>query len=196
MNVYIDGCNKKINTRNYGGYGVYFLNENIEHISEPFIIEPVSNDRAILYAIYTIIEKFIVSDYDTLNINIQSNHIVKTLKKSKINRVKTDRDIFKLIFDEIKKTTKKIIFNDIELGTDNETDELCISHAKKLASDGADKGINFFENMDKKRKIRERKIIKNTAIQKYTYDEDNKDYKPSDIKVIKKERKKKIKINI
>ncbi|AYV82308.1 MAG: hypothetical protein Homavirus28_4 [Homavirus sp.] len=216
LHVYIDGCtihHKTNNTRLYAGYGICFPNKEFDNISDPFLIEPITEERAKLYAVYNVISKFVTLDKNILdknildknilnknilNISINSEYCVKCLKIGKlINRYKNNKDLIKLIFDLIEKNSdKQIIFNNLDIDNLDIHNLNVNSVPNLLALDGANKSMNFFMGIDKKRKKRETEIITNTSIEKYTYDNDNKEYFPSDIKIVRKQRKKKIIIDI
>ena len=57
IKVYTDGsCIRNINNNNYGGFGVYFGEQDSKNVSEPYIDKEVTNNRAELHAIQTAIK--------------------------------------------------------------------------------------------------------------------------------------------
>jgi ribonuclease HI len=84
VSVYTDGSLiKKKNIVNCG-YGIYFPNNELKNISKKFMIEPITNNRAELYAIYVAIKKCYnynnkVSPLKNLNIYSDSEYSVKTI---------------------------------------------------------------------------------------------------------------------
>ncbi len=71
VNVYTDGaCSKGKNIR--AGYGIYFPNKEFDNISRPFTHEPLTNQRAELYAIYKAI-KIITMKNNKYDINIYTD---------------------------------------------------------------------------------------------------------------------------
>jgi ribonuclease HI len=213
--VYIDASSEKSDNRLYSGYGIIFDDKKIANMSEPFIIEPCSEDRAKLYAIYTAVDKFSSSKrYNKLTININSikNNNLYILnriknKKLKINNLKLNRDVVKLIFDlidQFHESQREVIFNlitaDNDSYNDNDTNyNTIMNEVKKLADDGVEKSKEFFKYINKTKKPLLKKIRATTSIDKYTYDNDGKEYYLSDIKIVRKQepkRKKKIIMDI
>uniref|UniRef100_A0A6C0E964 ribonuclease H n=1 Tax=viral metagenome TaxID=1070528 RepID=A0A6C0E964_9ZZZZ len=92
--VYTDGSCMKSKTSHKCGYGVYFPNKEYPHISRKFIHDPLTNQRAELYAIYKAIKT--VNDDDTnkdIHIFSDSEYSIKSLtvwiKQWKNNNWKT-----------------------------------------------------------------------------------------------------------
>ena len=52
INIYTDGSFKKTASGAIAGYGIYFPNNEIKSIASAFTIQPITNNRAELYAIY------------------------------------------------------------------------------------------------------------------------------------------------
>ena len=98
MIVYTDGSYKKKNNKIYCGYGIYFPNGEIKNKSKKFELEPITNNRAELYAIlhtlklcfnYNKINKISIltiysdSEYSVKTINIWYNNWLKNGKDYK-----------------------------------------------------------------------------------------------------------------
>lgn len=82
ITIFTDGACRGNGTVNaIAGCGVYFPNKEFENISVPFVISPVTNQRAELYAIYLALYKILNSDHDFNKITIysDSNYSIKCL---------------------------------------------------------------------------------------------------------------------
>jgi ribonuclease HI len=144
--AFTDGSCKKNKKNKFCGCGVYFPNKEFENISVPFILEPLTNQRSELYAIYLALE-LITNNYTYKNIYIYSdsmyciNSITKWIHtwvknnwmRDKKNPVK-NIDILKLIYN-ITKNNKHIIFKHIKAHT-NKKDflSMCNAEADNLAN--------------------------------------------------------------
>lgn len=57
IKVYTDGsCIRNINSKHYGGFGIYFGEKDNRNVTEPYIDKEVTNNRAELHAIQTAIK--------------------------------------------------------------------------------------------------------------------------------------------
>lgn len=146
--VYTDGSYQKAGC----GYGVYFPNKELRNISRKFTKEPLTNQRAELYAIYKALKK--ICRYFTFNkiqIYSDSEYSIKSLTiwkrkwkennwiSSSKNPVKNTDIIIKI--DEIlEKHKDKIEFTHVRAHT-GKTDKHSLGNEKadKLATTGAKK---------------------------------------------------------
>ena len=74
LNVFTDGSFRK--KYNYCGYGVYFPNNEIKSYGHEFTIQPLTNQRAELYAIFSAlkrIKKYLETHQEITKINIYSD---------------------------------------------------------------------------------------------------------------------------
>lgn len=149
--IYTDGaCSKGKNIK--AGYGVYFPNKEIENISKPFLHEPITNQRAELYAIYKALKK--ISDkytFDVVKIYTDSEYSIKSLtvwiKTWKQNNWKTsqkkevlNQDIIRKIDDILQQYENKIKFIHVRSHTGKQDQHsLGNEMADKLATSGANK---------------------------------------------------------
>ena len=144
--VYTDGACQKAGC----GYGVYFPNKELRNLSRKFTKEPLTNQRAELYAIYKALNK--ICRYYTFNkikIYSDSEYSIKSLtiwiKNWKKNNWKTSNkkpvmnvDIITKIDKILGKHIGKISFTHVRAHT-GKTDEHSLGNAKadKLATLGA-----------------------------------------------------------
>lgn len=64
------------------GYGVYFPNDEIDNMSDPFIIGKITNNRAELYAIYRAIQEITKKySFDIITIYTDSRYALESLTK-------------------------------------------------------------------------------------------------------------------
>ena len=89
--VYTDGSHVK--GSNVAGYGIHFPNKELPDVSEPFLIKPITHNRAELYAIYIAIK--IITDIGRTNIKIYSDSMYSV------------NSINKYIYDWAKNSWKK-----------------------------------------------------------------------------------------
>jgi ribonuclease HI len=153
LSIYTDGSLVRKDGKVYCGYGIYFPNHEYKSISRKFTHEPITNNRAELYAI---LKSIILSNIINLNriknnleeikqINIYSDseYSVKTfnewLSKWKINKKKYENaDIIDEIDSHIQMAPFKVIFKHIRAHT-GKTDIHSISNniVDGLAKKGA-----------------------------------------------------------
>ena len=65
ITVFTDGSCIKTSNKILCGYGVYFPNNELKNISKKFTIEPLTNQRTELYAIYKAIKKIKILSQET-----------------------------------------------------------------------------------------------------------------------------------
>ena len=157
IKIFTDGSFKKLkNKKILCGYGIYFPNGELDNVSRQFIHEPLTNQRAELYAILKSlrnIEKFKV-EYDEICIYTDSEYSIKSLtewykqweknswKNSKKEPV-MNQDIIRPIIKILKKNENKIKFFHVNSHTGKQDFEsLSNEMADKLANEGAYKGLN------------------------------------------------------
>jgi len=151
IEIYTDGSYYKKEGRIYCGYGIYFPNSEYKNISRKFTHEPITNNRAELYAI---LKSIIISNIINIKnknsvkeiiIYSDSEYSIKTLtiwyKNWQKNGKKYENaDIIDEIIDHINNAPFKITFNHVRSHTLN-TDKHSINNdmADKLAKAGAQK---------------------------------------------------------
>ncbi len=150
--VFTDGSFIKTKNKLLCGYGVYFPNGEIENVAEPFTIEPLTNQRAELYAIYKALEmitgKLI---FKTVQIYTDSEYSMKSLTvwidswekngwKTAGKKSVKNLDIILKIHDILKKYPNQITFYHVLSHTGKE-DFLSTSNdiVDNLAKKGAEK---------------------------------------------------------
>ena len=68
--IFTDGSH--IKGKRIAGYGVHFPNEELSDISEPFLIKPITHNRAELYAIYISIKSALEAGFNNIRIYTDS----------------------------------------------------------------------------------------------------------------------------
>jgi ribonuclease HI len=134
MNIFIftDGCFKLKDNEILAGCGVHFPNKELEDLSEPFTLTPLTNQRAELYAIFRALEYIYENDlqYDTLTIYSDSEYSIKSLTiwitkwidnnwvNSRKQPVK-NQDLIKMIYYGYLQNNEKISFQHVKSHTKN-----------------------------------------------------------------------------
>lgn len=153
INVYTDGSLIKKNGKVYCGYGIYFPNNEYKLISRKFTHEPITNNRAELYAILKVLVicnkinlnriKKNQDEIKQVNIYSDSEYSVKTfnewLPKWKINKkAYLNSDIINEIDIMMQNASYKIIFIHIKAHT-GKSDQHSVANdiVDKLAKKGA-----------------------------------------------------------
>lgn len=91
--IFTDGAYKKSTKR--AGYGIYYPNKEFEDVSEEYTLEPITNNRAELYAIYIALFRLSKSKtkYSKITIYSDSEYSIKSvslwIKKWEVNNWKT-----------------------------------------------------------------------------------------------------------
>lgn len=78
--IYVDGAcsnNGKVNA--IGGYGIYFPNKEFNDVSKKFTLNPITNNRAELWAIYEALEILGGCEYDNATIYSDSKYSVNCI---------------------------------------------------------------------------------------------------------------------
>lgn len=153
IRVFTDGsCMKRPNKKFLAGYGIYFPDGELENISRPFTHEPLTNQRAELYAIckalYLITSK--LSNIKTIIIYSDSDYSIKAstiwakkwVKNNWNNNKVKNQDIIRAILKFIKDFDGEVKFIHVYSHTGKQ-DELSIGNeqADLLATNGANKII-------------------------------------------------------
>lgn len=128
--VFTDGSYSKNGKSSRAGYGIYFINGELNNVSRPFIKKPITSQRAELYAIYKSLNMIMTCLKDTKKIIIYSDseYSIKSMtiwiKKWENNLWKTSSgekvknlDIIQGIDKLMKKFDGIIIFNHIKAHT-------------------------------------------------------------------------------
>ena len=169
LNVFTDGSFRR--KYNYCGYGVYFPNNEIKSYGHEFKLEPLTNQRAELYAIFSALKRINLyietnSKITKINIYSDSQYSINCLTKWYIiwnkNNWKTSKgkDVLNKILiksnlallEKIRNKGKIICFYHVNSHTKN-TDELSVNN------DIVDKLANkiFFEKYQKTKTKKESK---------------------------------------
>jgi len=150
ITVYTDGScinNGKPNAK--CGYGVYFPNEELPNISKPFVLQPLTNQRSELYAIYKALKKITKKlSFNKVNVYSDSEYSIKCLTvwiknwkknnwKTSNNKPVSNQDIIIKIDEILSKHPNKISFIHVRSHT-GKTDIHSIGNDKadKLAETG------------------------------------------------------------
>ncbi len=152
IEIFTDGSFKKLkNKQVLCGYGIYFPNGELDNVSRAFIHEPLTNQRAELYAILKALrnlEKEKIK-YDEVMIYTDSEYSIKSLtiwyKKWEKNKWKSakgesvmNQDIIRPIIKILEKNENKIKFKHVRSHTGKQDFEsLSNEMADKLANEGA-----------------------------------------------------------
>lgn len=153
LEIYTDGSLVKKNGLMYCGYGIYFPNQEYKSISRKFTHEPITNNRAELYAILksivlaNIINLERIKNNQTqiklINIYSDSEYSVKTFnewlpKWKKLNKEYKNPDIINEIEKHISMAPFKIILTHIYAHTGKTNDHSIFNDiVDKLAKKGA-----------------------------------------------------------
>lgn len=80
IEVYTDGSFLKINGVKKAGYGIHFPNKELQDIANPFTREPLTNQRAELYAIYKALKRITEKlQYSKIHVYTDSEYCIKSL---------------------------------------------------------------------------------------------------------------------
>ena len=157
LKIFTDGSFKKLKgNKILCGYGVYFPNGELDNIARPFIHEPLTNQRAELYAILKSLRK--IKDekvsFDSVTLYTDSEYSIKSVtewyksweknnwknaKGQKVMNQDIIRPIIKLVYGYF---LDKIKFKHVKSHTGKQDFESKSNEmADKLANDGAMKTI-------------------------------------------------------
>ena len=156
IEAYTDGSLRRESTGDVCGYGIYFPNKKLglNNVKAPFTIEPITNNRAELYAIYRTIKRVRKKyDFDKLIIYSDSEYSVKSTtewivgwkkrnwKNSKRKPVE-NQDIIKKIDKLLTEHSGKIDIKWVRAHEGLKGNE----EADRLANEGADLYRSMFVN--------------------------------------------------
>ena len=125
--VFTDGsCLDNASEISFGGIGIHYANKELDDVSEPFLIKPITNQRAELYAIYKAIDDITKRlEFETIIVYSDSEYSIKSLtqwihkwkannwKKSDGKPVK-NRDIIEPIYEIMSSYKDKIKFTHVK----------------------------------------------------------------------------------
>jgi len=151
IEIYTDGSLKKTPHGNTCGYGIYFPNRELKNVAHPFILKPITNNRAELHAIHQAILRVIKHyHFDLINIYTDSEYSQKSLTKwivgwkknnwkNSKNKPVENQDIIKKIDKYLQKYQGKINIQWVRAHTGNTDRHSANNHqADMLANQGAD----------------------------------------------------------
>ena len=142
--AYTDGSFRKTKQGIKCGYGIYYPNTELPNVSKKFTIEPITNNRAELYAIYKAIKQITQNvKFDVINIYTDSEYSQKSLdiwiKKWKQNnwlnskkQPVENQDIIKKI-DKLRENNKVCIIWIRAHTNNNDIHSINNAYADKLA---------------------------------------------------------------
>lgn len=149
IEVYTDGSLIKKDGKVYCGYGIYFPNNEYKSISRKFTHEPITNNRAELYAILKVLilcniinlKRIKKSDPEITQVNIYSDseYSVKTFnewlpKWKKTKKIYLNADIIDEIDELLQNVSYKVKFNHVRSHTGkNDFHSICNNKADELA---------------------------------------------------------------
>jgi ribonuclease HI len=154
FHIFTDGaCPQNGKKGAYAGIGVHFPNGVLPDISEPFLITPITNQRAELYAILmalcTAKENGIFEDYSNVIVHTDSKYSIDSLTIWIHNWIKNDwmtankkpvknKELIRPIYRIFKKYKNRIIFKHVKAHTTKKDfDSVGNRMADKLAVEGA-----------------------------------------------------------
>jgi ribonuclease HI len=144
--IFTDGtCINNGRPNAYAGYGIYFMNKAFEDSSQPFLLEPITNNRAEIYAIIRALRGIIKhpTHFDNeITIYSDSQYAIKSIKglyRSKMNLDLVNKG--KKMYEKIKHKTS---IKHVKAHTGRK-DFLSIGnhYADKLANLGAEKALGM-----------------------------------------------------
>ncbi len=196
IKVFTDGSSLDNASKvSYGGIGIYFPNKELDDISEHFLIRPVTNQRAELYAIYTALDKITNGvKFDTITIYTDSDYSIKSLTvwinnwkkngwKGSSGKPVKNRDIIEPIHEIMQKYPNQIKFIHVRSHTGKKDfDSVGNDKADKLAVAGAVQGKNAINRILEKNNRSKPKIHVNTDIDLDDYDIEDFSYMENEIK--------------
>lgn len=163
--VFTDGaCTNNGKKYAKAGYGVHFPNNDYEDVSEPFLIKPITNQRAELYAIYQALN--IISNEngkinERIDLYTDSQYSIDCLTKwikswekngwkVKGGKPVKNLDIIKPTYRYIKQNPLKVFLHHVKSHT-GKTDFESVHNdvADKLATSGLNKKNESSTNLDK-----------------------------------------------
>lgn len=146
ITIYTDGSLRREAKGDVCGYGVYFPGKELKNIAGAFTIEPITNNRAELYAIYRAIKKveenydferiviFTDSEYSMKSTTLWVNGWKKNNWKNAKNKPVENQDLIKKIDELLLKHNGKIEIKWTRAHVGTKGNE----EADRLANKGAD----------------------------------------------------------
>ena len=164
INVFTDGSSlDNAAIVSFGGIGIHFPNGEFDDISEPFLLKPITNQRAELYAIYTALDKIVRQpEFTRITVYTDSEYSIKSLTvwinkwkqndwKGSNNKPVKNRDIIEPIHELMEKNPNKIFFTHVRSHTGKKDFEsIGNDKADKLAVYGANRAKNIIDSIVKK----------------------------------------------
>ena len=203
IEVFTDGSSSNNGSESsLGGIGIHFPNGELNDISDPFVLKPVTNQRAELYAIYTALDKITNElKFNVITVYTDSEYSIKSLTKWIHNWKKNDwknahkkaiknRDIIEPTHAILEKYPNQINFIHVKAHTGKkDIKSIGNAEADKLATEGANKtkvviGYGGATNATKKKNAQNKiNIITNVNVNTPPSSTDS--YSPEIIKKIK-----------
>jgi len=164
--IFTDGsCIKTAYNKYYAGYGIHFPNKELPDISKPFLMIPITSQRAELYAILKALKKIIkFLEFDTITIYSDSEYSIKSLTnwiftwvknkwKRSNNKPVKNKDILEPLYKLIMKYKDKIKFQHVRSHT-KQKDYCSIGNDKadKLALKGSIKSKKIINKIKQLKK--------------------------------------------
>lgn len=164
--VFTDGSSlNNAGSISFGGIGIHFPNGELDDISEPFLLKPITNQRTELYAIYIAIKEITNNlNFDTITIYTDSEYSIKSLTtwintwknnnwKSSTGKPVKNKDIIEPINELMDKYPKKIKFKHVRSHTGKQDFEsINNDKADKLAVNGSNRGKKIITTLINKNK--------------------------------------------
>lgn len=129
INVFTDGSLVRKDGKVYCGYGIYFPSNEYKPISRKFTHEPITNNRAELYAILKTIIICNIINLKRIKEKIQPAHIVKIYSDSEYS-VKTFNEWLPKWLKSGKEYLNQDIINEIKDHLDNATFKVKFIHIR------------------------------------------------------------------
>lgn len=136
----------------FGGIGIHFPNGELDDISEPFMLKPITNQRSELYAIYTAIDKITTElEFNTITVYSDSEYSIKSLTewipnwkkngwKNSMGKPVKNRDIIEPLHQMIERYPNRIKFKHVRSHTGKKDFEsIGNDKADKLAVNGSNR---------------------------------------------------------
>lgn len=143
IEVYTDGSFiKKKNKEIFCGYGICFPDNELPNISKKFVLEPLTSQRAELYAIFKAIKiiyktfifnKLIIysdSEYSIKSVSIWINNWKKNNWKTTTGKEVLNQDLIKKIDGYLQKNEGKILFKHVKAHSNNKYNDIADGLAK------------------------------------------------------------------
>lgn len=152
IKIYTDGSLRRTKAGIISGYGIYFPNKELNNVAAPFTKEPITNNRAELYAIYQAILRVVRRiPFDKISIYTDSEYSQKSINewmpkwkknnwKNSKNKPVENQDILMKIDKYMSRHNIQVIWIRSHTGAQDQ-DSINNHMADRLANKGADKYI-------------------------------------------------------